>query len=55
VDFSKVIADPQDQTKMAPQFDSGDHLHPSPAGYKMMGESIPLTLSEEQHNEKRGK
>lgn len=44
VDFAKVIADPQDPTKMAAQFDSGDHLHPSAAGYLAMGESIPLSL-----------
>jgi lysophospholipase L1-like esterase len=29
---------------MLPVFDSGDHLHPSPAGYKAIGESIPLDL-----------
>ena len=44
VDFAKVIADPRDPKKMAAQFDSGDHLHPSPAGYRAMGESIPLAL-----------
>lgn len=44
VDFAKVIADPQDPTKIAAQFDSGDHLHPSPAGYNAMGKSIPLTI-----------
>jgi lysophospholipase L1-like esterase len=44
VDFAKVVADPLDLTKLAAQFDSGDHLHPSAAGYKAMGESIPLTL-----------
>ena len=44
VDFAKVIADPQDPSKMAVQFDSGDHLHPSPTGYRAMGESVPLTL-----------
>jgi len=44
VDFARVIADPQDPTKMAAQFDSGDHLHPSPAGYRVMGESVPLKL-----------
>lgn len=44
VDFAKTIADPQDPSRIAPQFDSGDHLHPSPAGYKAMGDSIPLTL-----------
>ena len=55
VDFAKVIADPQDATKMAPQFDSGDHLHPSPAGYKTMGESIPLILFEDQQKSKSSK
>ena len=44
VDFANVIADPQDPTKMAAQFDSGDHLHPSSAGYRAIGESIPQTL-----------
>jgi lysophospholipase L1-like esterase len=44
VDFAKVVADPQDSTKLAARFDSGDHLHPSAAGYRAMGESIPLTL-----------
>ena len=55
VDFAKVIADPQDATKMASQFDSGDHLHPSPAGYKAMGESIPLILFEDQQKSKSSK
>ena len=44
VDFAKVVANPQDPAKMAAQFDSGDHLHPSPAGYRAMGEAIPLSL-----------
>lgn len=44
VDFAKTVADPQDPTRLAAQFDSGDHLHPSPAGYKAMGDSIPLSL-----------
>lgn len=44
VDFAKTITDPQDPKKMAAQFDSGDHLHPSPAGYRVMGDSIPLAL-----------
>ena len=47
VDFAKIVADPQDPTRMATTFDSGDHLHPSPAGYRAMGESIPLSLFEE--------
>jgi lysophospholipase L1-like esterase len=44
IDFDKVMADPQQPERMLPAFDCGDHLHPSPAGYKAMGEAIPLEL-----------
>jgi lysophospholipase L1-like esterase len=27
-----------------PAYDCGDHLHPSPAGYRAMGNAIPLEL-----------
>jgi lysophospholipase L1-like esterase len=29
---------------MAPQYDSGDHLHPNDAGYQAMANAIPLRL-----------
>jgi len=44
VDFDAVVRDPQHPDRLLPAFDCGDHLHPSPAGYKVMGESIPLSL-----------
>jgi lysophospholipase L1-like esterase len=44
LDFDKVIADPAKPDQLLPAYDSGDHLHPSPAGYKAMADSIPLTL-----------
>jgi lysophospholipase L1-like esterase len=44
VDFDKVMRDPQHPDRLLPAYDSGDHLHPGPAGYKAMGEAIPLTL-----------
>ena len=44
IDFDKLTADPADPTKLLPAFDSGDHLHPGPAGYRAMGQSIPLSL-----------
>jgi lysophospholipase L1-like esterase len=44
VDFDKLTRDPAHPDRLLPAFDSGDHLHPSPAGYKAMGEAIPLTL-----------
>ncbi len=44
VDFDAVIRDPKNPERMLPSFDGGDHLHPGPAGYRAMGEAIPLSL-----------
>jgi lysophospholipase L1-like esterase len=44
IDFASVVADPSDPTMMAPQYDSGDHLHPNDAGYQAMANAIPLRL-----------
>jgi lysophospholipase L1-like esterase len=44
VDFDKAMRDPQHPDRLLPAFDSGDHLHPSPAGYAAMAEAIPLSL-----------
>jgi lysophospholipase L1-like esterase len=44
VDFDKVMRDPQHPDRLLPAYDSGDHLHPGPAGYKAMGDAIPLAL-----------
>jgi lysophospholipase L1-like esterase len=44
IDFDKSIADPHHLDHLAPTYDSGDHLHPSAAGYRTMGEMIPLSL-----------
>ena len=44
VDFDAVIRDPQHPDRMRAAYDSGDHLHPSAAGYKAMAEAIPLGL-----------
>jgi lysophospholipase L1-like esterase len=41
VDFDAVMRDPQHPDRLLPAYDSGDHLHPSPAGYKAMAEAIP--------------
>ena len=42
IDFDKVVRDPQQPERILPAYDSGDHLHPSVAGYKAMGETVPL-------------
>ena len=44
IDFDHVLADPQHPDHLLPGFDCGDHLHPSPAGYKAMGDAISLSL-----------
>ena len=44
IDFDSVVRDPQHPDRMQPAFDSGDHLHPSPAGYRAMGEAVPFSL-----------
>ncbi len=44
LDFDQVVRDPQQPGRMLPAFDSGDHLHPNPAGYRAIGNSIPLSL-----------
>jgi lysophospholipase L1-like esterase len=44
IDFDKVVRDPNNPSKLLPAFDSGDHLHPSDAGYKAMSDSINLKL-----------
>jgi lysophospholipase L1-like esterase len=44
IDFDAVVRDPQHPDQLLPAYDCGDHLHPSPAGYKAMGEAIPSSL-----------
>jgi lysophospholipase L1-like esterase len=44
IDLDKVTADPDRPERLLPQYDSGDHIHPSPAGYRAIGESIRLDL-----------
>jgi lysophospholipase L1-like esterase len=44
IDFDAVVRDPAQPTQFLPAYDSGDHLHPSDAGYRAMGEAIDLAL-----------
>ena len=44
IDFDAVVRDPARPDHLLPAYDCGDHLHPSPAGYKAMGNAIPLAL-----------
>lgn len=42
IDFDRAMADPSRPTFMVPLYDSGDHTHPSPAGYQFMGDYVDL-------------
>jgi len=44
IDFDAALRDPATPTRMAPQYDSGDHLHPGPAGHEAMGNAVDLAL-----------
>ncbi|MFF9769778.1 SGNH/GDSL hydrolase family protein [Streptomyces sp. NPDC014636] len=42
VDFDKALKDPYDPRRLGPEYDSGDHLHPSDLGYRTMAEVFDL-------------
>jgi lysophospholipase L1-like esterase len=44
IDFDAALRDPSDPTRLRPELDSGDHLHPNDAGYKAMADAIDLKL-----------
>jgi lysophospholipase L1-like esterase len=44
IDFDSVVQDPAEADLMAPPFNCGDGIHPSPRGYYEMGRSVPLSL-----------
>jgi lysophospholipase L1-like esterase len=44
VDFDRLLRDPDRPGCMLRQDDSGDHLHPSDAGYQAMADAVPLAF-----------
>jgi lysophospholipase L1-like esterase len=44
IDFDMALRDPARPDWFLPEFDSGDHLHPSAAGYQRMAMEIPEEL-----------
>ena len=42
IDFDRATRDPEHPERLLPAYDSGDQLHPSPAGYKAMGEAVAI-------------
>jgi lysophospholipase L1-like esterase len=44
IDFDRVLRDPDAPARILPVFDSGDHGHPTDAGYRALADSIDLEL-----------
>jgi lysophospholipase L1-like esterase len=44
IDFDRVVRDPANPDLLRPEFNCGDGIHPSPAGYYAMGASVALRL-----------
>jgi len=44
IDFDGALRDPANPVRLAPQYDSGDHLHPGTAGHEAMGNAVDLAL-----------
>jgi lysophospholipase L1-like esterase len=44
VDFDALTRDPAHPERMRPDMDSGDHIHPSIAGYRAMAAAVPLSV-----------
>ncbi|MEO8181726.1 MAG: SGNH/GDSL hydrolase family protein [Deltaproteobacteria bacterium] len=44
IDFDRAVQDAANPLAMNPAYDSGDHLHPSDAGYQVMANAIDVSL-----------
>lgn len=44
IDFDKALCDPDAPEAFLPIYDSGDHLHPSPAGYERMAQEVSKAI-----------
>jgi lysophospholipase L1-like esterase len=44
IDFDAALRDPSNRARLAPRYDSGDHLHPGSAGHEAMGNAVNLAL-----------
>jgi lysophospholipase L1-like esterase len=44
IDFDAATRDPADPSRLRPDVDGGDHLHPSAAGYRIMAGAVDLSL-----------
>jgi lysophospholipase L1-like esterase len=46
VDFDAVLRNPKDSSRLRPEFDSGDYLHPTVPAFRAMADAFPLNIFE---------
>jgi lysophospholipase L1-like esterase len=44
IDFDRALRNPADTLSLLPEADTGDHLHPSETGHRLMAEAVDLSL-----------
>ncbi|WP_329110692.1 SGNH/GDSL hydrolase family protein [Micromonospora sp. NBC_01699] len=44
LDFDRATHDPRNPRRLLPAFDTGDHLHLNPAGYRALADAVPARL-----------
>lgn len=44
IDLDKALSDPENPTRLLPEADTGDHLHPNEEGYRLIAEAVDLSL-----------
>jgi lysophospholipase L1-like esterase len=44
IDFASAVQDPSDPVRLAPGYDSSDHLHPNAKGFEAMAQAIDLAV-----------
>jgi lysophospholipase L1-like esterase len=44
IDFDMVLRDPSHPSRILPNMDSGDHGHPTDAGYQALADAVQVTL-----------
>jgi lysophospholipase L1-like esterase len=44
IDFDRLLRDPSHPSRILPALDSGDHGHPTDAGYQLLGDAVAFTL-----------
>ena len=44
VDLDQILRDPGHPSRLDPQLDSGDHIHPNDEGYRRMADGFPLRV-----------